>query len=61
MPQVKVRYQVEVTQVIDWPDDEMDNLTAENLPCNLDPEDGNISTDTIEVLEVWVDGKSTSL
>lgn len=61
MPKVKVRYQVEVTQEIDWPDDEMDNLTAENLPCNLEPEDGNISTDTIEVLEVWVDGKATSL
>jgi hypothetical protein len=61
MPTVKVRYQVEVTQEIEWPEDEMDNLTAENLPCNLEPEDGNIDTDTIEVLEVWVDGKPTSL
>ena len=36
MAKLTVRYNVVVYQTIDWPDDELENLTYDNLLCNLD-------------------------
>lgn len=32
---VTVKYSMEVTEVLEWPDNELDLLTYENLECNL--------------------------
>lgn len=39
---LKVKYIVEVTELIDWPDDELKDLNYENLEINLDFKKGNI-------------------
>ena len=36
MAKLRVKFNVEVTQYIDWPDNELNELTYENLECNLD-------------------------
>jgi len=39
MPKLTVKYTVEYTETIDWPEDEVDALNFDNLACNLNPEE----------------------
>lgn len=56
MAKIKVNFTVNYTTTIDWPDDEMDDLTYENLECNLDIHDAHkLSVD--EIKSVKVNGK----
>lgn len=57
MAKVKVSFMVAMTQVIDWPDDELEDLTPGNLKVNLDPEEAQISDYDHTILEVTVNGK----
>ncbi len=34
--QLLVKYTVTLEQTVDWPDDELEDLSYENLLCNLD-------------------------
>lgn len=54
MAKIKVTYvqQRVLTQTIDWPDDELDLFTHDNLLCNLEETDGEI-----EVTHVTKDGE----
>lgn len=36
MAKLRVEYEVKLVQFFDWPDDELEDLTYENLQCNLD-------------------------
>ena len=57
MAKLKVTYTALVEEVIDWPDDEIDDLNYENLLCNLDPE-ASVSTIVVdEVHKVLKDGE----
>jgi transposase len=42
MARIEVEYTVKMKQVIDWPDDELDNFCYESLECNLDIEDSSM-------------------
>ena len=56
MAKIRVKYTVEVEEDIDWPDDELDLLTYENLLLNCDVEKAfEIQYDDIK--EVSKDGE----
>ncbi|MBB1329488.1 hypothetical protein H5087_09025 [Pseudoalteromonas sp. SR43-7] len=56
MAKVKVKYLVEVEQDIDWPDDEMDDFTYDNLLWNCDTDDAHTKKVT-EIVTLNVNGK----
>lgn len=56
MASIKVNFTVNYTTTIDWPDDEMEDLTYENLECNLDIYDSHVLS-VNEIQSVKVNGK----
>ena len=58
LAKVKVKYLAEMTQTIDWPDDEMDNFSYDNVVANLNPEDASVTDYNFDLKDVSVDGKS---
>ncbi|MBQ4836027.1 hypothetical protein [Pseudoalteromonas luteoviolacea] len=56
MAKVEVKFLVEMSQTIDWPDDEMDNFNYENLQINCDPEQAEIESHDYELKRVAVNG-----
>ena len=57
MKKVKVKYVVEAEQEIEWPEDELDLLTEDNLIWNCDVEEAR-STSITEILSVTIDGEA---
>ena len=47
MPKIKVTYMKEITEEIDWPEDEMTDFNYDNLEANLGC--GLITSDEIEL------------
>jgi hypothetical protein len=58
MATIKVKYLVEMTQEIEWPDDELDNLDYVSLVCNCDPCDDYVSSLDFDIQEVTLNGKN---
>lgn len=56
MAKVAVKYKATFIQVIDWPDDEMDSFSYENLEANIDPEKSNFTGD-LDIDEIELNGK----
>lgn len=56
MAVVKVRYTATFVQVINWPENELDDLNYENLECNLDIENSHFIGD-MEIDRVELNGK----
>lgn len=56
MAKVKVKYLVEMEQIIHWPDDEMDNFDYSTLQCNCEPDASNVSDYDFDIKEVTVNG-----
>ena len=50
MPKIKVTYMKEITEEIDWPEDEMDEFNYENLEANLGC--GLITNEDIELSSI---------
>jgi hypothetical protein len=40
--QIEVEFVVKKKQVIDWPDDELENLNYDNLHCNIDEDEAQV-------------------
>lgn len=57
MAKVEVKYTVEMTQIIDWSDDEMEDFTYENLQVNLEPEDSQVLIFDHYIKKVIVNGE----
>jgi hypothetical protein len=57
MAKVKVKYLIEMVQEIEWPDDELDNLTYDSLMCNCDPNTAEIVDSDFEIYDVTLNGK----
>ncbi|WP_415912481.1 hypothetical protein [Neptuniibacter sp. QD37_11] len=57
MAKVTVEYLTRKKQVIDWPDDEMEDFNYENLQCNLDPDKAVDTGAEFEICELKVNGK----
>ena len=55
MPKVRVKYTVEVTEYIDWAEDEMKDFDYDTLLCNLDPEKDSSLKVVEEITDVEVD------
>jgi len=53
---LKVQYLVRVTETIDWPDDELDDLTYDNLMTNLNL-GGNEDVTYEEIINITKDNK----
>lgn len=52
MAKISVEYTATVQQVINWPDDELDDLNLENIECNLDiSEATNITVNEITTVK----------
>lgn len=53
MAKVAVKYKATFVQVIDWPDDEIEDFTYENLESNIDPVEsqftGDLEIDKVEL------------
>lgn len=48
---LKVTYIATMTQIIDWPDDELYDLNYDNLLVNLEPEESRLN-DTDEIIDI---------
>ena len=57
MAKVQVKFMAEMSQTIDWPDDEMEDFNYENLQCNCDPENASVVNYAFDIEQVTVDGK----
>ncbi len=55
MAKLKVTYTSTITEIIDWPDDEMEYLNKESLVCNLEPQEQEHAS--IKIGYVEIDGK----
>ena len=55
MARLSVTYTSTITEIIDWPDDEMEYLNKENLVCNLEPSEQDHTS--IEISYVKIDGE----
>jgi hypothetical protein len=56
MAKVVVTYTAKFHQIIDWPDDELDDFNLQNLECNIEPEKSDFIGD-IDVVEINLNGK----
>lgn len=56
MAKIRVKYTVEVEQIIDWPDDEMEFFNHDNLVANCEPNDFTTMSRP-ELISVKVNGK----
>lgn len=56
MAKIKVKYKVIVEEVIDWPDDELENLTYDSLLLNCDVENHR-DIDYDEIVTASKDGE----
>lgn len=57
MAKVKVKYCIEATATVDWPDDEMDDFTLDNLLLNIDHEESDFNESSIDVVSVKVNNQ----
>ena len=55
MAKIKVTYIAEITELIEWPDDELDEFNRENLTLNLNPRNAN-DYDDIDIVSVKKNG-----
>ena len=56
MAEIKVKYTVIIEEVIDWPDDELENLTYDNLLLNCEVDNAR-SVDYDDIIEIKKDDK----
>ena len=56
MAKVSVKYTATFIQVIDWPDDELNDFNYKNLEYNIDPEKSQFTGD-LDIDDVLVNGK----
>lgn len=56
MAKVAVKYTATFVQVIDWPDDEIEDFTYENLESNIDPVKSQFTGD-LEIDKVELNGE----
>lgn len=56
MAKVTVTYTAKFHQVIEWPDDELDDFNQENLECNIEPDKSEFIGD-ITVVDADLNGK----
>ena len=61
MAKVKVKYRVELEQIIDWPDDELDNLSHESIVCSCEPAEAQVVDHNFELQEVTINGEIQEL
>lgn len=57
MAKVQVKYSVEMTETIDWPDDELDDFNYDSLVSNCDPDKADIVNHDFDIQEVSLNGK----
>tara|TARA_R110002050_G_scaffold288861_1_gene441054 strand:- start:1107 stop:1289 length:183 start_codon:yes stop_codon:yes gene_type:complete len=57
---IKVKYKAIVEEIIDWPDDELENLTYDNLLLNCDIENAR-DVDYDEIVTSSKDGENFEL
>jgi len=57
MARIEVKYTVLMTQIIDWPDDELEDFNYDNLCANLDVDKSN-EGDEFNICDVKKDGKN---
>jgi hypothetical protein len=57
MAKIKVNYLVEMTQEIEWPDDELDSLTYDSLMCNCDLNNAEIVNHDFDIYDVTLNGE----
>lgn len=60
MAKIKVKYKAIVEEIIDWPDDELENLTYDNLLLNCDIENAR-DVDYDEIVTSSKDGENFEL
>jgi hypothetical protein len=58
MAKVEVEYTVKIKQIINWPDDEMEDFNYDNLCCNLDFDKGSAEYGSENVIDVKVNGEN---
>ena len=59
MARLVVTYTSTITEIVDWPDDEMEYLNKESLVCNLEPQEQEHQS--LEISYVKVGGKILDL
>lgn len=59
MAKLVVTYTTIITEIVDWPDNEMGFLNKESLVCNLEPQEQEHTN--LEISYVKVDGKILDL
>lgn len=57
MAKIKVKYLAKVTEIIEWPDDEMPDFNYSNLHFNLNPETNACHIETDDIIDVHVNGE----
>jgi hypothetical protein len=57
MAKIQVKYSVEMSQTIDWPDDELDNFNYDNLVCSCDPDKAEVVDYNFDIQQVSLNGK----
>lgn len=56
MARVVVTYTAKFHQVIDWPDDELEDFNLENLECNIEPDQSDL-IGNIEICDINLNGE----
>lgn len=56
MARVKVQFTATITQIINWPDDEIEHLNYDNVMANFDSTSAH-SVEVDEISDITVDGK----
>lgn len=56
MAKIRVVYNVQCVQYVEWPDDEMEDFNYENLLCNLDVDEAKFK-DVDDIINIKKDGE----
>ncbi len=57
MAKVIIEFTVKFKQTLDWPDGELCEFTYDNLLCNLEPSEDDITDDDFDISSVKLNGK----